>query len=201
MMKSSSSGSRHTLLLYRRSMDRIWKLTLFLGILLVAVGYWTLIRPTIIFGLESDLWLFAAAMIAFALCIFAFIARYFAYVQPNPGYLKFVTPFLRFKISFQRVRSIRPTLVQQVFPPEASSWAERSYLEPFYGKTLLVMELKSYPLNPTLMKLFIPAQLFSPKSTGMVLLVPDWMKLSTELDSLIGSWQQERNRARAARNR
>ncbi len=200
-MKSKSPGSRHTLLFYRHTLDRLWKLPLLLGIVLAAAGWWTLLRPTIIFGLESDLWLFAAAVMAFALSIFSFFARYFVYVQPYPGYLNFVTPLLRFRISYQRIRSVRPLLVQQIFPPEASNWAQRSYLEPFYGQTALVMDMKGYPLNPALMKLFMPAQLFAPQSTGLVLMVPDWMKLSTELDSFIGAWMQIQSRARSARSR
>jgi hypothetical protein len=200
-MKSQAPGARHTLLFYRRTADRLWKLNLLLGIVVAAAGWWALLRPTVIFGLENEQWLFAAAAVAFALSIAFFIARYFAYVQPRPGYLYFVTPFLRFNISYQRVRSVRPVLIQQIFPPGVSSWAQRSYLEPFYGKTALVMELKGYPLNPALMKLFLPNQLFSPQSTGLVLLVPDWMALSTELDSYIGAWLQVQTRARSARSR
>jgi len=200
-MKSQSPGTRHVLLFYRHTADRLWKLTLLLGIVVAAAGWWALLRPTVIFGLESDQWLFAAAAVSFVLSITFFIARYFAYVQPYPGYLYFVSPFLRFKISYQRVRSVRPTLVQQVFPPGTSNWAQRSYLEPFYGKTTLLMELKGYPLNLSVLKLFLPRQLFLPQSTGLVLMVPDWMALSTELDSFIGSWLQAQRRDRAAKGR
>jgi hypothetical protein len=85
---------------------------------------------------------------------------------------------------------VHPTLVQQLFPPGESSWAQRSFLEPFYGKTAVVIELHGYPMSPALLKLFLPAQMFSPQFTGFVILVPDWMKMSTELDSFYGAWLQ-----------
>jgi hypothetical protein len=113
-----------------------------------------------------------------------------AYLQIYSNYLSVVTPFLRLKISFRRVRSIHPTLVQQLFPPNESSWSQRSFLEPFYGKTAVVVELTDYPMNPALLRLFLPAQMFSPHFIGLVFLVPDWMKLSTELDSVYGAWLQ-----------
>jgi hypothetical protein len=37
--ESLKSGSRHTLLLYKRVMDRLWKYTLVLGLLLFAIWF------------------------------------------------------------------------------------------------------------------------------------------------------------------
>jgi len=190
MTKSKKSSDRHPLLLYRRTMDRVWILTLLLGLLLIATWKWTLVNETIILGISSNIWLLAAAVVSLVLSAFAFLARYVAYLQVFSNYLRVVTPFLRFKISFRRVRSTHPTLVQQLFPPGESSWAQRSFLEPFYGKTAVVVELSAFPMNPALLRLFLPAQMFSPHSTGLVFLVPDWMKLSTEFDSFYGAWLQ-----------
>lgn len=195
-MKARKSGARHPLLFYRRTMDRVWRVTFLLGLILVATGWWALIRETEIFGIGSDIWLFATAVVAFALSAFAFFSRYVAYVQVHRDYFSVVTPFLRFRISFRRMRTVHPVLIQQVFPKEESSWAQRNFLEPFYGKTALVMELKGYPLSPILLRLFLPAQMFSTQSIGFVLLVPDWMKLSTELDSFHGVWLQRQSSRR-----
>jgi hypothetical protein len=189
-VKSKKASGRFPLLLYRRTMDRMWILTLILGLLLIVVAGWALVNETILFGMSSNIWLFAAAVVALALSVFAFMARFVAYLQIFSSYLRVVTPFLRLTISFRRVRSIHPTLVQQLFPPKESSWSQRSFLEPFYGKTAVVVELSEYPMNPALLRLFLPAQMFSPHFTGLVFLVPDWMKLSTELDSFYGAWLQ-----------
>jgi hypothetical protein len=198
-MKIPRAGGRHPLLFYRRTMDRIWKATLALGSLLIAVSALSLVEPTQLLGMSSDAWLFVAAAVALALSIFAFFARFVAYVQAQPDSLKIVTPFLRFHISYQRMRSVRPTLTQQVFPPEKSSWSQRSFLEPFYGKTVLVVDLKSFPIRPGLLKLFLPDSMFARATTGLVLMVPDWMQLSTDIDTFRGTWLQKESVARIKR--
>jgi hypothetical protein len=189
-MKAKKSGDRHPLLLYRRTIDRIWKSSLALSIVFGIVVWFDLIYEVSIFGFSSKLWLFAVCVLALGISIFGFLARRFAYVKVFSSYFKVATPFLRFRISFRRMRSVYPVLVQQLFPKDESKWSERNFLEPFYGKTALVMELKGYPVNPVLLRLFLPAQMFSPRTTGFVLIVPDWMKLSTELDSFHGTWLQ-----------
>ena len=198
-MKTARAGGRHPLLFYRRTMDRIWKATLALGILLIAVSFFSLLRPTQMFGMVSDAWLFVTAAVALALSIFAFFARFIAYVQAQPDSLKIVTPFLRFHVSYKRMRSVRPTLTQQVFPPDKSSWSQRSFLEPFYGKTVLVVELKGFPISPGLLKLFLPDSMFARTTTGLVLMVPDWMQLSTDIDTFRGTWLQKESVARIER--
>ena len=200
-MKSKPAGTRHPLLFYRRTMDRLWKATLLLGIVLVvAVGFISL-EPANFLGLDTDAWLMVAAVVAFALCIFAFFARWMAYVQARPNSLNIVTPFLRFQISYKRMRSVRPCLTQQLFPPEKSSWSEHSYLGPFYGKTILVVDLTGFPVNPTLLKLFLPDVMFTRSTPGLVLMVADWMQLSTEIDSFRGAWMQAESLARLKQRR
>lgn len=198
-MKSTRVGIRHPLLFYRRTMDRVWKSTLLLGIVLAAAQGFTLLQPTNLFGLPSDTWLLVATVVAFALSAFAFFSRWVAYVQAQPASLHVVTPFLRLRISYKRMRSVRPTLTQQLFPPEKSSWSLRSYLEPFYGKTALVVELQGFPLNPALLKLFLPEAMFARTTTGLVLVVADWMQLSTEIDSFRGALLQAESVARLGR--
>jgi len=201
-MKTSKKGSRHPLLMYRRTMDRVWKYTLLLGVLLIAVGWWSLIPETEILGLSSDIWLFLSALLALMISFFAFFGRFFAYVRAGDSYIHIVTPFLRFKISYRRMLSVHPVLVQQLFAPQESNWSQRAFLEPYYGQTVLVVEMRGYPLDPTILRLFLPRQMFSPRSTGLVLLISDWMKLSTEIDSLHGAWLQTQGaRQRASRNR
>lgn len=193
-MKTPKAGTRQPLLFYRRTMDRVWTYTFTLGLFLGGVGYFALIRPTSILGFHSDIWLVLAAALAFLISAFAFFARFLASVQPRDTYLAVTTPFLRLRISYHRILSARPALVQQAFPPQKAAWAQRVYLEPFYGKTVLVLELTGFPINPLLLRLFLPREMFAPQTTGLLLLVPDWMKLSTELDSFRSLRQQARNR-------
>ena len=198
-MKSPRSGVRHPLLFYRRTMDRVWITTLLLGIVLAGAVGFNLLNPTHLLGLSSDTWMLVAAVVAFVLSGFAFFSRWRAYVQAQPDSLNIVTPFLRFRLSYKRMRGVRPTLTQQLFPPEKSSWSQRSYLEPFYGQTALVVELRGFPLKPALLKLFLPDAMFARTTTGLVLVVADWMQLSTEIDSFRGAWLQAESVARLGR--
>lgn len=186
-MKTRKSGSRHPLLLYQRFMNRIWKITFLLGSILAFAWGWTIWENQTISVFSTDTLVLAGAAVAFSLTLFFFIARSVAYVQPYPKYLKFVTPFLRMNISYRRMRSIRPMLVQQIFPRDEISRSQHRALEPFYGKTAIVMELKGFPISPGVLRVFLPSTMFSPQFTGLVLIVPDWMQLSTEVESFRGS--------------
>ena len=179
----AKSGKRHPLLFYRRAMDRLWLATLFLGLILGIVWLWFWWSDVPLISSGNETWLLAGSVAALAFTVFAFFARRAAYVQPQRDHLRLVTPFLRMNISYRRIRSVHPAGFQQLFPPGKASWAQRSFLEPFYGRTAVVVDLTSYPMSPFLLRFFLAPQMFSPQSTGFVFLVPDWMEFSTELDS------------------
>lgn len=193
-MKARRAGDRYPLLYYLRSMDRVWKYMLALGIVVSLVGGFGLVTPGVLLGIPTDFWLFILAAASFALSAFAFVGRYLAFVQARDRYLVLATPFLRLHVGYARIYSVRPTLIQQLFTPQRLSWANRCFLEPFYGKTVLVMDLRGYPLNPALLKLFFPKVMFSPTRVGLVLLAADWMGLSTDIDSFYGAWLQHQGR-------
>ena len=189
-MKTRKTGSRHPLLLYRRVMDRLWRSTLVLGLLLVGIWGWTWWSGETLLRGQDSLWLPVGAVVALAFTVFAFFGRSMAYVQPRRDHVRLVTPFLRTNISYRRLISTHPAEFAQLFPPRDASWAQQRLLEPFYGKTAIVLELNAYPLPPAFLRLFLAPQMFSRGARGIVLLVPDWMAFSTEVDSMLGSWQQ-----------
>jgi hypothetical protein len=186
-VKERKAGSHHALLLYQRSMNRIWKITLLLGVVLAFAWGWGFWETKTISIVSVNTLMLAAASLAFMLTVFFFLGRYMAYVQPSQKYLKLVTPFLRMKISYRRMRSVRPMLVQQIFPKAESSRSLRNALEPFYGKTAVVIELQGFPISESRLRMFLPSAMFSRQFTGLVLIVPDWMLLSTEIDSYRGT--------------
>ena len=185
-MKQRKSASRHTLLLYRRYVNRIWKITLLLGLMLSFLWVWRWINTENSALFSTDTLLLAGAVLALILTVFFFLARYMSYVQPYEKYLKVVTPFLRMNLSYRRMRSVRPVLVQQIFPKADSKRSQRNALEPFYGKTAVIIELKKFPVNESMLRVFLPSTMFTRQFTGLVLIVPDWMKLSTEIDTYRG---------------
>jgi hypothetical protein len=189
-MKVRKVGKRHSLLIYQRTMNRLWGATLLLGLILLVVWGAIRIQNITIVETEYTVWLLAGAAVSLVFGIFAFFARNMAYVQPRRDHLRLVTPFLRLNIAYSRIRSSHPSNFYQLFPPSNTGWATRKFLEPFYGKTVIVVELTGYPTNPAFLRLFLPAQMFSRQSKGFVLVVPDWMEFSTELESFRGNWMQ-----------
>jgi hypothetical protein len=171
-------------------MGRLWFPTFLLALLLLAAWGWDLTNPLPLLRSGVDLWLLVGGAVALAFSFFALVTRSMAYVQARPDHLRLVTPFFRMKVSYRRVRSVHPASFQQLFPAGKGGWAAHSFLSPFYRKTAVVVELTGFPAKRGFLRLFLPSQMFLPKATGFVLLVPDWMELATEMDSLQGIWRQ-----------
>lgn len=191
-MKSKRSGSRYPLLFYRRTLGRLALGAFVLGLTLIVVWGWSLIEPHDILFFEGETLVLLSAVASFGIALVAFIARGQAYVKPYHDFVLIATPFLHIRVSYRRIRSLHPALIQQVFPPEKQSWTQKRFLAPFIGKTALILELRGYPLNRMLLQLFLPRYMFYPQGDGFVLLVSDWMKFSTEFDSFTGAWLQTR---------
>jgi hypothetical protein len=195
-MKTPSSGKRHALLLYHRAMGRLGLPTLLLGLLLATLWGWNAFIGTPLVMLKNSSLLLIAACVTLLFSLFAFISRYRSYVQVHRDHLRLVTPFLPLRVSFRRIRRAHPVDFHTLFPPSEASWAQRSFLEPFYGQTALVIELNGYPMPRAILRLFLAPQMFSRNTTGLVFLVPNWMALSTELDSYWSVWQQAQTNRR-----
>ena len=191
-MSTRKSSNRYTLLMYRRSWDRMWKSTLLLGAALGILWWQAGSRQLPIIPNANSLWVLLGASFSLLMGLFGLLARNMSYVQAYPSHLRIVTPFLKLNVSYRRVISIRTVDVVQLFPPGEQKWARRRFLQPFYAKTGIAVETRGYPLLKNLLRLFLPRQVCLPQATGFLLLVEDWMKLSTELDSRIGTWHSYR---------
>ncbi len=193
-MKRKRKTSRHTLLLNKRMMDRLLLPSFVLGALLGFIWWWSTFMDTTIVENANNPWIAISAFVALSFTFVAFFTRRMAYVQAYNTHLQIVTPFLRFNISYQRIRNTHPADFHQLFPPNRSSWAQSRFLDPFYGMTAVIVELHSFPISPRLLRLFLPNQMFSKNTDGLVLLVPEWMKLSTDIDTHRGVWLQKQGR-------
>ena len=199
-MKTARTGKRHPLLMYRRTMDRVCIASLGLGIALGGLWASAEFSPIPLVQVENSRWLLAATGLILLFATGGFLGRSMAYVQARQDHLRLITPFLHLRISYRRMRSVHPTVLQQLFPPHKASWSQHRFLSPFYGDTVLVIDLQGYPLSPIILRLFLAPQMLSQKSPELVLLVPDWMALSSELDSLRAIWQNRDSRARIGRS-
>lgn len=178
------------MLLYRRTMDRVWGITLLLGFVLLALWWFGLAFTPFYRAGWLDTLTLLGGIISLMVGVFAFFGRYLSYVQANADHLLIRTPFIRLITSYRRVLGIRSTEFHRLFDPEQFSWSERNYLDPFIGSTAVIVHLRDYPFSPRLLRLFFPKFMLSPREKGFVLLVPDWMAFSLEADSRFSAWLQ-----------
>jgi hypothetical protein len=196
-MAERKHGKRHPLLPYRRYMDSLWQVTLILGLLLGGLWWQITSGKTPLIVVQNPNWLLSGAVVILGFTAIILIGRFSTYVQPRDNHLRLATPFFRLNISYRRVLNAHPANFSSLFPPHQAGPALRSFLSPFYGQTVVILELNKYPLNPRLLRLFLSRQMFSPNSTGFVLVVSDWLDLITEIDTFKETWRQSQDRRRA----
>lgn len=197
MMAKRQIGQRHVLLMYHHAMNRLWKVSLLLGLTFALVWWRTSIERVLAIQPSREVWIFVGAVVSVSFGMFALITKNMCYIQAFPSHVRLVTPFLRLKISYRRLRKVHPIEFHKTYPPDELKWAERKFLTPFFGKTAVALELNDYPLSPVLLRLFLPAKIFHPRMIGFVFVVENWITLSTEMDSLYGTWREKRRHKNA----
>jgi hypothetical protein len=187
------AGHRYPLLVYRHIVGRWWFALVFLGIVLFGWAYVEYLQPSdsllspFILG-PFLVWpwhlLIATGVLMILGGFFFWSIRYFAYVQPYPNYLKLVTPFLRIHISYKRIKKTTTSEMRYLFSIKSMSGWMRDIFAPLATKSALVIELTDYPISPAALRLFLHRFFFKDKTPHIVILVDDWMRLSTELESM-----------------
>ena len=177
-------GTKFPLIVYKHLLNRWWTPMIAMGLGMFGIAYGQYMEPLGPF--LPSLWLpfVVIGVLAIMIGIFFLIIRQIAYVQAFPGYLKFVTPFLRMNISYRRIHKTTTVEMRQLFPPQSMSGWMRDIFAPLASQTALIVELKGYPISPVILRMFLSRFFFKDKTPHLVILVKDWMKLSSELDSL-----------------
>lgn len=174
------SGKKHVLLFYKDTMQRVGRLSILLDMVLWLV--WWFVSPQMTAAMSDFAWYSAAATLGIA--IFAFFAKNMGYAQAKKDYLLLATPFLRLKISYSRIASSHPMEFVQLFSPRKMRWADKRFARPYFSKTVVAIVLNDYPISKLIIRLFFPKYIFHPQEkAGFVLVVKNWMALSTEIDS------------------
>ncbi|MBI5934948.1 MAG: hypothetical protein HY867_14680 [Chloroflexi bacterium] len=177
-------GRRHGLVIYRVILNRWWPETLGMGLILALIAWKTYQIPL---G-QNEPWRwqmlagFAGVTVVAGIVLAAM--RGMAYVQVFPQYVKLATPFMRLNISYKRVRRTTTTEMRALFPPGQMRGWKRDVVSPLGGRTAVVLELNGWPADPKMMRVFLSHFFFKDKTPHFVILVDDWMKFSTELESM-----------------
>jgi len=195
MTDMATSSHRHRLIIYTYLMNRWWRATLAIGITLLIIagglGGLPLYFPQfpVMWVDDWKLWLAAGAGgFAIVLTILLAALRKSAYIQPFEKHLHLATPFLHVNISYQRLRRTYTEEFQRLFPPKKMKGWKRELIQPLAARTALILEFTSLPIPRWTLRLFLSPFFFPDRSPRLAVLVPDWMALSSELESLRGNY-------------
>lgn len=176
-------GHKFPLIVYQHLLNRWWTPMFAIGLVMFALAYGEYTDP--IYKYIPWRWqLFAGiGVLAILIGVFFLVIKQIAFIQAFPGYLKLVTPFMRVNISYKRLHKTTTVEMRQLFPPKSMSGWIRDIFQPLANQTAIVLELKGYPISPTILRMFLSRFFFKDKTPHLVILVKDWMRLSSEIDS------------------
>ena len=177
-------GRKYPLIVYQHMMNRWWPAMFTMGLAWFAWAYSEYIDPLAQFIAWRWQLCIGVGALAILVGLFFIVLKSFAYVQPFPNYLKLTTPFMRVNISYKRIRKTLPTEMYRLFPRNSLSGWMQDIFAPLANQTGLVVELTGYPISPAVLRMFLARFFFKDKTPHLVILVKDWMTLSTELDSM-----------------
>ncbi len=177
-------GHKYPLIVYQHMLNRWWPALMAMGLGMFALAYSEYIDPMAQF-LPWRWQLFTGiGALAILIGVFFVILRHLAYVQPFPQYLKLVTPFMRLNISYKRIKKTTTTEMRYLFAFRSLSGWMQDIFEPLAGKTAMVIDLNGYPISPVMLRFFLSRFFFKDKTPHVVILVKDWMRFSSELESM-----------------
>jgi hypothetical protein len=180
----AKAGRRYHLVFYSHMLNRWWPATLALSIALFGAAWGVSFTPE---GRAQPYLVDVTAGLgglAFVFTLFLFIIRKAAYVQPFPTYLRLVTPFLRINVSYKRFRGTTTSEMRILFPPTSLSGWRREIIAPLSSMTAIVINLNGYPVPRSFLRWFLSPFFFKDKTPHLVILVKDWLRFSSELDSM-----------------
>jgi len=140
---------------------------------------------------------FIISGIGMLIVLYTILARR-AHVSCHKNNFVIHTPLYPIAFSYQRVQMVRPTEFKSIFPPENEKNTRWRLYQDIWGKTVVVINVKGYPLPKWWLRLWLHPYLMHPREVALVLPAADWMGLSRSLESMRTNWlesQRERRRA------
>lgn len=189
----AAGGKKYRLLLYEHMLNRWWPATLALSLISLAnVGLlwgaeWYFTNPNDNpFGqlsTQDGTILLVVGILALLYTIFLVVAGKMAYVQLFGDHIKLATPFFRLNISYKRIQRTTTVQVSSLFPPKSLSGQKSEIIAPISGNTAVLIHLTGYPVSRATMRWFLSPLFFYDTTPHFVIIVKDWMKFASEMES------------------
>ncbi len=188
-----AASPKHSLLIYRR-LYGAWRTTALLIALASGVLWWLAPAPV------NSPWMQAAfltlTLVAGLLFIYTLVGPALSYVQCRPNHLLLSTPLYRLAISYRRIHTTRPML----FAPRGVRWTKQWLVQPYAGRTALAVDLNGYPVERRFLRLWLNEFVLPNDLLGLMLVTPDWMQLSRDIEVHRGAWKTRRKDAERDQN-
>lgn len=181
----AKAGKRHPLLIYTRMMDRWWPPIFLIGAGMLALAWWR--YQDLYVRITAPLqWMVlgGAGALAILASLLMLILRKSAYVRAYGDHFLLATPFLHMKVSYRRIRRTATANMAMLFPPARMPFLKRETIEPLLNRTALVVELNALPMPRSALRMFLSPFFFKDRTPHIVILVNDWMRFSSELESM-----------------
>ena len=194
-----ADGKSHPLLVFRtryRNHRGLYFLVaftffgLYLALNLLPASTWVRIP----WGPDYDWLLLVIGSIIFLIALFRWIASEIPYVQCTERNIKIRTPLYPIVFSYKRMRETRPNTLFHVYGRAKLSRADRNLVlnDKIGGRTVLIVEMNSWPLSLRWMKFWMGNLMFTPDNRALVLWVEDWMALNRELSDFRDRWRERK---------
>lgn len=138
----------------------------------------------------------AISVVAGLLYVYTVVGPAFSYVQGLPNHLLLSTPLYRLAISCRRIHTTRPVM----FSPQGVRWTKQWLIQPYVGRTALAVDLNGYPVERRFLQLWLNEFVLPSDFLGLVLVTPDWMALSRDIESHRSEWKMRRKDAERDKN-
>jgi len=186
---AAKKRQRHPLLFYRRLYHHFRGISIALFVIGLPLAVWNppTLRPyAVLYQL--------AAVLGLLLFLITFSMSRVAYVQARPDTLRIQLPFYALDLPYRLVKTTRLAPVRVVFPPEEQSRTRRSYLEPLWDLTTVVIELAAYPQPRPWLRLWLGDLMLV--ENHVILLIEEWMALRSAVDEAVAKIRYERTTRR-----
>lgn len=183
-------------LLPYRAFAKHWLSTAFL-IVLAGIAFWWLASRSSE-SIQSHAWAGLVIAVAGALIVLYALLAKSAHVSCHKNNFVIHTPLYPVAFSYGRVNMIRSVEMRNIFPPEKEKSARRRFYHDIWGKTVIEVTVKSYPMPLWWLRLWFHPYLLHPKESAIVFVVDDWMALSRSLETFRTSWRGARQKRRDA---
>jgi hypothetical protein len=99
--------------------------------------------------------------------------------------LRLRLPFYHLDIPYSEIKTVRPTELFRMYPPQEQTWTQRRFLEPLSDTTVLVIELDEFPERTAWLRLWMTKYMLCPDKVGLIVAVRAWMGFRAELDEAL----------------